>query len=192
MHVVVGQLVPKAILEEQCCCISCAGAGTSSAAQCRGTACPCWTVLDCSISLMAAVIPVTGHAPFAAEHDPHNVFRLMPSASTACAGPSLLRYSQGRTLTTAWVGDSRMVLGRQRKKGWRSSWEAIDLSVDHKPTIPEERQRILDSHGRVERWAHSACARLFAWCSKLPCRAAVCATTGDASSCVRHDVCQCS
>lgn len=66
---------------------------------------------------------------------------------------------QGRTLTTAWVGDSRMVLGRQRKKGWRSSWEAIDLSDDHKPTTPEERQRILDSHGRVERWAHSACAR---------------------------------
>jgi serine/threonine protein phosphatase PrpC len=89
---------------------------------------------------------------------------------------------QGRTLTTAWVGDSRMVLGRQSKKGWRSSWEAIDLSVDHKPTIPEERQRILDSHGRVERWAHNASARLFAWCSKLSCSTAVCATKGDAST----------
>lgn len=58
---------------------------------------------------------------------------------------------QGRTLTTAWVGDSRMVLGRQKKKGWRSSWEAIDLSTDHKPTQPEEQQRILANHGRVER-----------------------------------------
>jgi hypothetical protein len=58
---------------------------------------------------------------------------------------------QGTTLTTAWVGDSRMVLGRQKKKGWRSAWEAIDLSTDHKPTTPEERARILDNHGRVER-----------------------------------------
>lgn len=63
---------------------------------------------------------------------------------------------QGRTLTTAWVGDSRMVLGRQKKKGWRSSWEAVDLSTDHKPTNPEERQRILDHHGRVERWVQWA------------------------------------
>lgn len=60
---------------------------------------------------------------------------------------------QGSTLTTAWVGDSRMVLGRQKKKGWRSGWEAIDLSTDHKPTTPEERARILDNHGRVERCA---------------------------------------
>jgi serine/threonine protein phosphatase PrpC len=44
-----------------------------------------------------------------------------------------------------------MVLGRQKKKGWRSTWEAIDLSIDHKPTAPEERNRILDNHGRVER-----------------------------------------
>lgn len=60
---------------------------------------------------------------------------------------------QGCTLTTAWVGDSRMVLGRQKKKGWRSTWEAIDLSTDHKPTTPEERNQILDNHGRVERCA---------------------------------------
>lgn len=65
---------------------------------------------------------------------------------------------QGSTLTAAWVGDSRMVLGRQRKKGWRNTWEAIDLSVDHKPTTPEERQRILDSHGRVERCACTSAA----------------------------------
>lgn len=66
---------------------------------------------------------------------------------------AVLSCMQGSTLTTAWVGDSRMVLGRQKKKGWRSGWEAIDLSTDHKPTTPEERARILDSHGRVERCA---------------------------------------
>lgn len=30
-------------------------------------------------------------------------------------------------------------------------WEAIDLTIDHKPTIPEERERILHSNGRVDR-----------------------------------------
>lgn len=81
------------------------------------------------------------HACARLSSNPYSVCIFLPAS--AC---------QGRTLTTAWVGDSRMVLGRQRKKGWRSSWEAIDLSDDHKPTTPEERQRILDSHGRVERW----------------------------------------
>jgi serine/threonine protein phosphatase PrpC len=45
------------------------------------------------------------------------------------------------------VGDSRGVLGRVGKKGW----EALDLTVDHKPTMPEEKARILASQGRVER-----------------------------------------
>jgi serine/threonine protein phosphatase PrpC len=63
---------------------------------------------------------------------------------------------QGRTLTTAWVGDSRGVLGRRSEGG--TSWEAVDLTVDHKPTSPEEKSRILRSNGRVER-----CARLGGW-----------------------------
>eukprot|EP00879_Flechtneria_rotunda_P011713 GHRR01012234.1.p2 GENE.GHRR01012234.1~~GHRR01012234.1.p2 ORF type:complete len:382 (+),score=136.61 GHRR01012234.1:110-1255(+) len=61
-------------------------------------------------------------------------------------------YLKGKTLTTAWVGDSRMVMGRRIKRGW----EAIDLSHDHKPTTPEERARILRSHGRVERLVDEA------------------------------------
>lgn len=56
--------------------------------------------------------------------------------------------SQGKTLTTAWVGDSRGVLGFKADGG---PWEAIDLTIDHKPTIPEERERILHSNGRVDR-----------------------------------------
>lgn len=55
--------------------------------------------------------------------------------------------SQGRTLTTAWVGDSRGVLGREGKKGV----EAVDLTYDHKPTNAEEKARILRANGRVER-----------------------------------------
>ncbi|KAF6264742.1 phosphatase 2C-like domain-containing protein [Scenedesmus sp. NREL 46B-D3] len=59
-----------------------------------------------------------------------------------------LAHLKGTTLTTAWVGDSRMVLGRQGKRG---SWEAVDVSHDHKPTLPEEKSRILKQQGRVER-----------------------------------------
>jgi len=65
------------------------------------------------------------------------------SGSTA-----VVSYLKGKTLTTAWVGDSRGVLGREAKKG---QWEAIDLTSDHKPTNTEEKARILRSNGRVER-----------------------------------------
>lgn len=64
------------------------------------------------------------------------------SGSTACV--SLLR---GRMLYTAWVGDSRGVLGRKTKKGV----EGIDLTIDHKPSDVEEKKRILNRQGRVER-----------------------------------------
>lgn len=64
------------------------------------------------------------------------------SGSTA-----VVSYLKGKTITTAWVGDSRGVMGRETKKGW----EAIDLTHDHKPTNPEEKNRILSSNGRVER-----------------------------------------
>ncbi|WIA16852.1 hypothetical protein OEZ85_013785 [Tetradesmus obliquus] len=59
-----------------------------------------------------------------------------------------LAHLKGTTLTTAWVGDSRIVLGRQGKRG---GWEAVDVSHDHKPTLPEEKARILKQQGRVER-----------------------------------------
>lgn len=64
------------------------------------------------------------------------------SGSTA-----VVSYLKGTTLTTAWVGDSRGVLGREGKKGV----EAVDLTYDHKPTNTEEKARILRSNGRVER-----------------------------------------
>lgn len=58
------------------------------------------------------------------------------------------RALQGRQLTTAWVGDSRCVLGRASPGG---GWEALDLTADHKPTNPGERERITRAQGRVER-----------------------------------------
>lgn len=59
----------------------------------------------------------------------------------------VVAYIKGRTLTTAWVGDSRGVIGYDAGKGI----QALDLTNDHKPTIPEEKTRILNSNGRVEK-----------------------------------------
>jgi len=48
------------------------------------------------------------------------------------------------------IGDSRCVLGRVTTK----EKSAIELSNDHKPTRPDERNRILKSGGKIERFAH--------------------------------------
>ncbi|KAF5836988.1 phosphatase 2C-like domain-containing protein [Dunaliella salina] len=61
---------------------------------------------------------------------------------------AVVAYLKGRNLVTAWVGDSRGVLGRETQGG---DIEAIDLTDDHKPTNDRERARILASNGRVER-----------------------------------------
>lgn len=66
---------------------------------------------------------------------------------TPCAMPGL----QGNELTTAWVGDSRAVLGRATPCG--RSVAAVGLTEDHKPAAPGERERILRNQGRVERCA---------------------------------------
>lgn len=63
--------------------------------------------------------------------------------SGATATVSMLR---GRKLTSAWVGDSRAVLGRREDGTVR----AYDLTNDHKPDLPEEHARIMQSGGRVE------------------------------------------
>ena len=75
------------------------------------------------------------------------------SCCMACMvhGPLLtetLHGLQGHTLTTAWVGDSRGVLGRETPE---SGLHAVDLTEDHKPTNPGEKERILKTNGRVER-----------------------------------------
>lgn len=61
---------------------------------------------------------------------------------------------QGMSLTTAWVGDSRAVLGRRVRQGQGAvaqAWEAVALSKDHKPTHPTEQKRISSTGGRIQR-----------------------------------------
>lgn len=53
---------------------------------------------------------------------------------------------RGVQLTTAWVGDSRAVLARRDG----AAVKAYDLTVDHKPTLPEELKRIRELGGRVQ------------------------------------------
>mmetsp|Transcript_29108 Transcript_29108/g.61852 ORF Transcript_29108/g.61852 Transcript_29108/m.61852 type:complete len:223 (+) Transcript_29108:1-669(+) len=54
-------------------------------------------------------------------------------------------------LYTAHVGDSRVVLGsHQSSVSDAESWEARDLTVDHKPELPDEMDRIKKGGGCVE------------------------------------------
>merc|ERR1719210_2616438 len=50
----------------------------------------------------------------------------------------------------AHVGDSRVVLGREDPNQTTShKWRAVDLTIDHKPNLPEERARIEKAGGMV-------------------------------------------
>jgi protein phosphatase PTC2/3 len=62
------------------------------------------------------------------------------AGTTACV--ALLRQNQ---LVLANVGDSRAVLGRKME----NSWEAINLTQDQNPDLPDERQRIEEMGGFV-------------------------------------------
>ncbi|KAI9871579.1 MAG: hypothetical protein M1830_002729 [Pleopsidium flavum] len=52
----------------------------------------------------------------------------------------------GCLLTTAWCGDSRVILGRKVSDG---TYLAEDLSIDHKPNLPNEMKRIHAAGGEV-------------------------------------------
>lgn len=55
-------------------------------------------------------------------------------------------YLTGTDLITANVGDSRVVLGKKNKDG---SYKAVGLTNDQKPSVEEEKKRILACGGRV-------------------------------------------
>lgn len=49
-------------------------------------------------------------------------------------------------LISANVGDSRAIMGKYYKGGWKS----LDITRDHKPSEEDEKKRIIDKGGRVE------------------------------------------
>ena len=51
-------------------------------------------------------------------------------------------------LITANVGDSRIILGKYFQN--LNKWLSLDLTRDHKPSLPEEEKRILEKGGRIE------------------------------------------
>ena len=51
-------------------------------------------------------------------------------------------------LITANVGDSRIILGRYIQEN--NKWISIDLTRDHKPSLPDEEKRIISKGGRIE------------------------------------------
>jgi len=57
-------------------------------------------------------------------------------------------YCNGKKLYSCNAGDSRAVLGKQSASS--GEWQAVALSRDHKPDLPDEKKRILASNGRVE------------------------------------------
>lgn len=58
---------------------------------------------------------------------------------------AVLSCIRGKTLTVANIGDSRIILGRQTKKGMK----AVEVSIDHKPDREDEQKRIVAKGGRV-------------------------------------------
>jgi serine/threonine protein phosphatase PrpC len=45
------------------------------------------------------------------------------------------------------VGDSRAIVGRNKNQ---HNWDALALSVDHKPNLEKEAERIKKMKGRIE------------------------------------------
>lgn len=69
-------------------------------------------------------------------------------SGTTCS--IVLHLIQQRLLYVAHVGDSRVVLGKKIKQaGGGEVWKAVDLTTDHKPELPEERERIEKNGGVV-------------------------------------------
>ena len=47
------------------------------------------------------------------------------------------------------VGDSRAIIAKKSQDG---IWSSVQISNDHNPSIPEERDRIIKAGGRIEKF----------------------------------------
>jgi serine/threonine protein phosphatase PrpC len=76
---------------------------------------------------------------------------------------------KAKTLTVAHVGDSRCVIGKRSRSDSSATYQSRDLTVDHKPNLPQERERIENSDppGRVV-WDGYFNYRLFAMDGMYP------------------------
>jgi len=74
-----------------------------------------------------------------------------PAIDARCSGTTgtVLLLLPSRRLLAAHVGDSRAVFGTRRRGPDRAAWRAIELTRDHKPDLPDERQRIEDAGAQV-------------------------------------------
>lgn len=73
--------------------------------------------------------------------------KLQPNLDCAFSGTTAVcAIKQGRDLIIANLGDSRAVLATMSDTGYL---QAVQLTVDHKPSVPEEAARIKRSGGRV-------------------------------------------
>lgn len=71
-------------------------------------------------------------------------------ARTSGTTATVLLLLPSRRLLAAHVGDSRAVFGTRRRGPDRAlPWRAIELTRDHKPDLPDERQRIEDTGAQV-------------------------------------------
>ena len=75
-----------------------------------------------------------------------------------CGTTSTVVYFHGTDCYTACSGDSRAVKGVRRN----GSIHAVDLSIDHKPDLPEEKKRILANGGTVSDGTAGRPARVWA------------------------------
>ena len=51
----------------------------------------------------------------------------------------------GNKVFCANVGDSRAIIGKKSNK-----WEVVNISEDHKPGLPSERERVIKGGGRID------------------------------------------
>uniref|UniRef100_J3LB01 protein-serine/threonine phosphatase n=1 Tax=Oryza brachyantha TaxID=4533 RepID=J3LB01_ORYBR len=85
--------------------------------------------------------------PRRARHNVDGELKLQANLDCSFSGTTAVcAIKQGKDLVVANLGDSRAVLATMSETGYL---QAVQLTVDHKPSVPEEAARIKRSEGRV-------------------------------------------